>query len=197
MTAKRQLDEIESMVASAYEGMSPGERITRTIHAFAADDADEGARLQETAPQRTYLMGDAAYFDPLERAADMALVVGADLRELAARLETIQALREIFAGEGRPAMVAEDADAAMGAARECIASEFRGVWDGFDTFCADTLGVTGEQMIETWARPHAWRFAEIIRDYADVDPDAESQRQYLAMLREAWSNRFGEEATNA
>jgi hypothetical protein len=77
-------------VDTLYDQFTHPERLSLVMEAMARDDWAEVKRLRESCARRTYRMSDTAFDDPLEFAADLALIFAGDVRVSLAKLRIFE-----------------------------------------------------------------------------------------------------------
>lgn len=74
---------MKQIKSSAYENLTPQQRVIAAMEACARDDGDELRRLRDTCPKLIYKMTDAKYSDTMQSLSILAITVENDLRGLA------------------------------------------------------------------------------------------------------------------
>jgi hypothetical protein len=172
-----------------YGQLNAKERFGVAVQALARGDMNELDRLIDTCPQKTYRMGDLAFFTRLRELLTIALMARVEILSTSYKalgmLSVLLALESGEEGEegeeAKGAAVAEESYLRLSA----MTKGKRAAWTDF----CNGLGLDGDEVMRAF---HFQKDDELLTELwdglsADVEADDEARQNLLANLQDAWA----------
>lgn len=173
-----------------YDVINPEERFKLLLAALTRGDEDEAQKLRKTCPKKHYSMSDAAYSDRLEASRDVATAFTIDWlcqeKNLSVSEACLIGVRHVLCASSNSDTnyALEDA---LEQAIKITEGRLKAILVAFETFCLE-IEAPFEQML-VWS-PYALEWVEARREQlAKVEPDRETLKQSLNLLREYWTDK--------